>query len=173
MSQILSPTTGIINNIRALFSGQSINYIVKPEWSRLLYIISGIWGNVGYNSILYLSAITGIDTELYEFAVIDEARRWSKTFYITLPGILPAIILLFLMNFGSLLSVGYGKAYLMQNSSNISESKIIATYVYRQGLLNLQYSYSTAVGFFQSVLNLIFLTIANTISRKISNIGLW
>ncbi len=173
LHQLLSPTTGVINNIITMFSGEAINFLTQPKWFKPIYIISGIWSNVGYNSIIYLSALTSISPELYEAAVIDGAGRWGKIYHITLPGIMPVIVILFLMSLGTLINVGYEKAYLMQNSLNLSSSEIIGTYVYKQGLIDFKYSYSTAVGLFQSVLNLILITITNTISRKVADISLW
>jgi putative aldouronate transport system permease protein len=173
MHQILSPTTGVVNNIITFFGGEAINFITQPKWFKPIYIISGIWSNIGYNSIIYLSALTTINPELYEASFIDGAGRWDKIYHITLPGILPVIIILFLLSLGSLINIGYEKAYLMQNSLNLSSSEIIGTYVYKQGLIDLKYSYSTAVGLFQSMLNFILITVANTISRKIADISLW
>ncbi len=173
MHQILSPTTGVVNNIITFFGGEAINFITQPKWFKPIYIISGIWSNIGYNSIIYLSALTTINPELYEASFIDGAGRWDKIYHITLPGILPVIIILFLLSLGSLINIGYEKAYLMQNSLNLSSSEIIGTYVYKQGLIDLKYSYSTAVGLFQSMLNFILITVANTISRKVADISLW
>lgn len=173
MNQLLSPTTGVVNSIITMLGGNAINFITKPSWFKPIYIISGIWSGVGYNSILYLSALTSINPELYEASFIDGAGRWDKIYHITLPGILPVIIILFLLSLGSLINIGYEKAYLMQNSLNLSASEIIGTYVYKQGLISLQYSYSTAVGLFQSLLNFILITVANSISRKVADISLW
>lgn len=173
LHQILSPTTGIVNNIITAFGKEAVNFMTRPEWFKPIYIISGIWSSVGYNSIIYLSALTTINPELYEAAVIDGAGRWGKIYHITLPGILPIIVILFLMSLGTLINVGYEKAYLMQNSLNLTSSEIISTYVYKQGLLEFNYSYSTAVGLFQSVINLVLITVANTISRKVADISLW
>lgn len=173
LNQILSPTTGVVNNIITFLGGEAINFIAQSKWFKPIYIISGIWSNIGYNSIIYLSALTTINPELYEASFIDGAGRWDKIYHITLPGILPVIIILFLLSLGSLINIGYEKAYLMQNSLNLSSSEIIGTYVYKQGLIDLKYSYSTAVGLFQSMLNFILITVANTISRKIADISLW
>ena len=130
MHQILSPTTGVVNNIITFFGGEAINFIAQSKWFKPIYIISGIWSNIGYNSIIYLSALTTINPELYEASFIDGAGRWDKIYHITLPGILPVIIILFLLSLGSLINIGYEKAYLMQNSLNLSSSEIIGTYVY-------------------------------------------
>ncbi len=173
MHQILSPTTGVVNTIIGLFGGKAINFITQPKWFKPTYIISGIWSSVGYNSIIYLSALTTINPELYEASYIDGAGRWDRIYHITLPGILPVIIILFLLSLGSLINIGYEKAYLMQNSLNLSSSEIIGTYVYKQGLIDLKYSYSTTVGLFQSVINFVLITVANTVSRRAADISLW
>ncbi|NLD86778.1 MAG: sugar ABC transporter permease [Clostridiales bacterium] len=173
MNQILSPTTGIVNNVIVAMGGTAINFQADPKAFLPMYIISGIWSGIGYSSILYLSALTGISQELYEAAVVDGAGRWRKMFHITIPGILPTIVILLLMNLGTLLNVGFEKAYLMQNDLNISASEIIGTYVYKQGLVKLDYSYSAAVGMFQSVINLVLITVVNTISKKVADISLW
>ena len=173
MNQILSPTTGVVNNIIVALGGTAHNFQADPNAFRTMYIVSGIWSGVGYSSILYLSALSGISQELYEAASVDGAGRWRKMWHITLPGIAPTIIILFLMNLGTLLNVGFEKAYLMQNDLNIKTSEVIGTYVYKQGLIKLEYSYSAAVDMFQAVLNLILITVVNTFTKKIADISLW
>ena len=173
MNQILSPTTGVVNDVIKALGGQAINFNTEPKYFLPMYVLSGIWSSLGYNSILYLSALSGISQELYEAAEVDGAGRWRKIWHITLPGILPTILILLLMNLGSLLSVGFEKALLMQNDLNLSASEIIGTYVYKQGIIQMNYSYSAAVDLFQGVLNLTLVTIFNTISKKAADISLW
>lgn len=173
MNQILSPTTGVVNDVIRALGGDVINFNNEPKYFLPMYVVSGIWSSLGYSSILYLSALSGISQELYEAAEVDGAGRWRKMWHITLPGILPTILILLLMNLGSLLSVGFEKAYLMQNDLNLSASEIIGTYVYKQGIIKMDYSYSAAVDMFQGVLNLTLVTIFNTISRKTADISLW
>ena len=173
MNQILSPTTGVVNDVIKALGGDVINFNNEPKYFLPMYVVSGIWSSLGYSSILYLSALSGISQELYEAAEVDGAGRWRKMWHITLPGILPTILILLLMNLGSLLAVGFEKAYLMQNDLNLSASEIIGTYVYKQGIIKLDYSYSAAVDMFQGVLNLTLVTIFNTISRKTADISLW
>jgi len=173
MNQILSPTTGVVNNIIVALGGTAHNFQADPNAFRTMYIASGIWSGVGYSSILYLSALSGISQELYEAASVDGAGRWRKMWHITLPGIAPTIIILFLMNLGTLLNVGFEKAYLMQNDLNLKTSEVIGTYVYKQGLIKLEYSYSAAVDMFQAVLNLILITVVNSVTNKIADISLW
>lgn len=173
MNQILSPTTGVVNDVIKALGGDAIMFNTEPKYFLPMYVISGIWSSLGYSSILYLSALSGISQELYEAAEVDGAGRWRKMWHITLPGILPTILILLLMNLGSLLSVGFEKAYLMQNDLNVSASEIIGTYVYKQGIIKMDYSYSAAVDLFQGVLNLTLVTIFNTISRKAADVSLW
>ncbi len=173
MNQLVSPTTGVINEIIRALGGETVMFNNEPKYFLPMYVISGIWSGLGYSSILYLSALSGISQDLYEAAEVDGAGRWRKLVHITLPGILPTIMILLLMNLGTLLSVGFEKAYLMQNSLNTSASEIIGTFVYKEGIINLNYSYSAAVDLFQSVLNLILVTIFNTISRRTADISLW
>lgn len=173
MNQILSPTTGIVNDVLRALGHDAIMFNNEPQYFLPMYVVSGIWSGLGYSSILYLSALAGISQELYEAAEVDGAGRWQKMIHITLPGILPTIMILLLMNLGSLLSVGFEKAYLMQNSLNLTASEIIGTYVYKEGIIQLNYSYSSAVDLFQGVLNLTLVTIFNTISRKTADISLW
>ena len=173
MNQILSPTTGVVNTVIMALGGNAHNFQADPAAFRTMYIASGIWSGVGYSSILYLSALTGISQELYEAAVVDGAGRWRKMWHITLPGIAPTIIILFLMNLGTLLNVGFEKAFLMQNDLNLKTSEVIGTYVYKQGLIQLQYSYSAAVDMFQAVLNLVLITVVNTVTNKVADISLW
>ncbi|MDD6174724.1 MAG: ABC transporter permease subunit [Firmicutes bacterium] len=173
MNQILSPTTGVVNDVIKALGGQAINFNTEPKYFLPMYVVSGIWSSLGYSSILYLSALSGISQELYEAAEVDGAGRWRKMWHITLPGIMPTILILLLMNLGSLLSVGFEKALLMQNDLNLSASEIIGTYVYKQGIGRMEYSYSAAVDLFQGVLNLTLVTIFNTISKKAADISLW
>ena len=138
-----------------------------------MYVISGIWQGCGWSAIIYVAALAGVDTELYEAAKIDGANRFQKIWHIDLPSILPTVITLFILNCGSILSVGYEKVYLMQNTMNQSTSEIISTYVYKVGLVNAQYSYTAAIGLFNSIVNLIILVIVNRISKKVSEISLF
>lgn len=173
MNQILSPTTGIVNQIIVALGGEKIMFQSEPRYFVPMYVVSGIWQSLGYSAILYISALTGISQELYEAAEIDGAGRFRKIWHISLPGILPTIMVLFLMKVGSLLSVGFEKAYLMQNDLNVAASEIIGTFVYKQGMLQLNYSYSSAVDLLQCILNLTLVTSFNLISKKLSDVSLW
>ena len=138
-----------------------------------VYVISNIWQNIGYGSIIYLGAISGINSELYEAATIDGAGRWKQTLHVTIPGIASTIIILLILRMGSLLSVGYEKILLIYNSQIYDKADVISTFVYRKGLVEANYGYASAVGLFNSVINMIFLLVANTISRKVSETSLW
>lgn len=164
---------GLINDIISVFGIERSNMLVRPELFRPIFIISGIWQGVGWNSIIYLAALTGIDTQLYEAAEIDGAGKIRQIFHVTIPGIIPTITIMFIMRTGSLLSVGYEKIILLYNEMTYQTADVISTYVYRQGLLNANYSYSAAIGMFNSVVNLIILIGANALCRKMSETSLW
>ena len=169
----LSPRGGIINQVIQLFGKEPILFLGKEEYFRHIYVLSGVWQNMGWNAIIYLAALSGVSTELHEAAIMDGASKIKRILHVDLPAILPTVMIILVMNFGSIMSLGFEKAYLMQNSQNISSSEIIATYVYKMGLLNAQYGFSTAVGLFNSVINCTLLIIVNKVSKKISDVGLW
>ena len=169
----LSPRNGIVNQLRALFGGEPIFFMAKPEWFRSIYVWSGIWQNAGFSMIVYLAALTSIDPFLHEAAVVDGANKIQRIWYIDIPGILPTISILLILNLGNIMSVGFEKVYLLQNPLNASSSEIIATYVYKMGLQRYQYSYSSSIGLFKSVVNCILLVTVNFISRKMGNSSLW
>ena len=164
---------GFINSIIEMFGGDKIAFMSDPKYFRTIYVVSDIWQQIGWNSILYISALSGIDQELYEAATIDGAGRWGKLWHITIPGILGTIMITLIMRIGRMLTLGYDKIILLYNPSIYETADVISTYVYRRGLLNADYSYSAAVGMFNSVFNFIFLMAANTFSRKATGSGLW
>lgn len=145
----------------------------KARYFVPVYVISGIWQEVGYSSIIYLAALTGINMELYEAATIDGANRWQQTLRITLPGILPTIITMLILRMGSIMNVGSEKIILLYNASIYSSADVISSYVYRKGIQSNQYSFSTAVGLFNSVINCALLVLVNMISRKVTETSLW
>ncbi len=169
----LSPSTGLINNILAGLGFSRINFLTEPSYFWIIYTVMTIWQTAGYSAIIYLAALTGIGSELYEAARIDGAGRWAQLFHITLPGLTPTIVLLFLMKIGRVLDVGYETIVLMYNPSIYSTSDVIGTYVYRRGILNGEYSFASAVGFFQSIIGLLLVLLANRIARKTSETSLW
>ncbi|MFK7694947.1 ABC transporter permease [Paenibacillus sp. HJGM_3] len=169
----LSPKHGIVNLLIGWFGGESISFLTEAAWFKTIYVFSGVWQQMGWSSIIYLAALTGIDPQLHEAAKVDGASRLRRIWHINLPGILPTIIILLIMNVGSILGVGFEKVFLMQNSLNMESSDIIATYVYRSGILEAQYSFSSAVGLFNSVVNFIMLVTVNYIARKAGETSLW
>ena len=170
---LMAPRAGMINNVIALLGGERVDFIAKPEYFKSIYVWSGIWQSMGYNSIIYIAALSGIDPSLYEAATVDGASKLQRIVNIDLPGILPTIIIQLIMQCGRLMNVGHEKVLLMQNNLNMSSSDIISTYVYRIGLENARYSFSAAVGMFNSVINTFLLILVNTISRKVSETSLW
>lgn len=165
-------TNGLFNQIIGFF-GEQANLLTQPELFYPIYIISGIWQNVGWNSIIYLAALSGIDQEQYEAAKIDGASRLQQIWYITLPGIFPTIAMLLILDMGKVLSVGYEKLLLLYSPLTYEVADVISTYVYRKGLIDAEYGFSTAVSLFNSVVNIIFLTVANRLSKKMGQSGLF
>ena len=169
----LSPSIGLVNNILAHLGMERINFLTEPSYFWGIYTVMTIWQTAGYSAIIYLASLTGISSELYEAARIDGAGRWAQLFHITLPGLTPTIVLLFLMKIGRVLDVGYETIVLMYNPSIYSTADVIGTYVYRRGILNGEYSFASAVGFFQSVIGLMLVLFANKIAKKTSETSLW
>lgn len=168
-----SLSDGLFNNIIAFFGGERQAMLQNPALYRPIYIFSGIWQGVGWGSILYLAALSGVDTQLYEAAMIDGAGKWRQLIHVTLPGIMPTIIIQLILNIGSLMSVGYEKTLNLYNESIYETSDIISTYTYRMGIGGQDWSYSAAVGLFNSVINCILLVIANKMSKKLTESSLW
>lgn len=169
----LDPGYGIVNRLVGFLGGETVNYMRKAEWFRAIYVISEIWQHAGWNSIIYLAALSGIDPSLYEAASIDGASRLQKIIHISIPGILPTIMILLILQIGSIMEIGFEKVLLMQNPVNTAKSNIIATFVYQNGIQLGQFSYATAVGLFNSVINFTILVFANTIAKRTTKIGLW
>lgn len=168
----LDPATGIINHFIQLLGFEPINFMTSPAWFKTIFVFSGEWQNLGWGAIIYLAALAGIDPQLHEAAKVDGATRWQRIWHINLPGIMPTIIILLILNMGNFMSVGFEKILLMQNPLNLEASQVIQTYVYDIGLLNGQFSYSTAVGLFNSVINFIILIIFNRLARR-TGTSLW
>ncbi len=138
-----------------------------------MYVTSEIWQTIGWNSIIYLAALSGVDTQLYEAAKIDGANRWKQTLHVTLPGIQSTVIILLILRMGRMFTIGFEKIILMYNPSTYSVADVISTFVYRSGLLEMNFSFSTAVGLFNSVLNFAMLLLANRLSKRYSETSLW
>jgi putative aldouronate transport system permease protein len=169
----LSPTIGIISRLIIFLGGEPQNYLTKPEWFRPIYILSGIWQETGWGSIIYLAALAGVDPDLHEAAQIDGASRLQRIWHINLPGIQPTIITVFILRCGRIMDVGFEKVFLLQNALNLSSSEVISTYVYRIGLLGTQFSYSALIGLFNSIINFIIILSINSIIKRISTTSLW
>lgn len=164
---------GVINTLLTHFGGDGLALLQKPELFRPIYILSEIWQKIGWESIIYIAALMSIDQEQYEAARMDGASRWKQIVHITLPGIMPTIAIMFILRMGNLLNVGFEKIILLYNPGTYDTADVINSFVYRKGLLEFGWSYSTAVGIFNSVINLILLIMANRISRKVNESSLW
>ncbi|MDQ0897064.1 sugar ABC transporter permease [Paenibacillus sp. V4I7] len=164
---------GLINNFLTYFGFNDTAMLQKPELFRTIYILSEIWQKIGWESIIYLAALMGIDQEQYEAAKMDGANRIKQIWHITLPGILPTIAIMFILRMGNLLNVGFEKIILLYNPSTYDTADVISSFVYRKGLIEFGWSYSSAVGLFNSVINLALLIAANKISKRISENSLW
>ena len=156
-----------------MFGVPEASLLTKPEYFVPIYVISGIWQQTGWGAIIYLSALAGIDQQLYEAAKIDGANRWKQTIHVTIPGIIPTIIIMILLRLGSVMNVGYEKVMLLYNESIYETADVISTFVYRKGLTNMEWSYSTAVDLFNSIINFIIVVVFNKISKKFTEVSLW
>lgn len=168
-----SPSTGVINTMIQALGGQPIDFMGQEGWFRPVYIISEIWKTTGWSSIIYLAALAGIDPSLHEAARVDGASRFKRIIHINIPGIAPTIIILLIMEVGKMMSLGFEKVYLLQNSLNLPVSEVISTYVYKTGLLGAKFSYTTYIDIFNSVINCILLLIVNKISSAVSETSLF
>lgn len=166
-------STGLFNDIIALFGGQRVSLLQGTRYYRAIYIASDIWQTVGWSSILYLAALSGVDRNLYEAAQLDGANKWQQVWSITVPGITPTIMIQLILQIGSLMSVGYEKTLLIYNPTNYEVSDIISTYNYRMGLELGDWSYATAIGLFNSVVNCILMLGGNMLSRKLTEKSIW
>lgn len=169
----LSPENGIINLAIEAFGGEAIYFMAQPRMFKWIYVISGIWQGTGWSAIIYVAALSGVDRELLEAAEIDGATRFQKVIYINFPVLVPTIIILFILRCGNILDIGYEKVFALQNSANLNGAEVISTYVYKMGLVKSNFSFSTAAGLFNSLVNSTILLLANFISKKASQISLW
>lgn len=166
-------STGLINDIIVMLGGTRSSLIQNPDLYRTIYIVSDIWQGVGWGSIIYLSALAGVDQQLYEAASIDGAGRFKQLLHVTLPGITPTIVIMLIMRMGQLLGTGYEKTILLYNEATYETADVIASYIYRVGILERNWSYSTAIGLFNSFINLAMLLLTNYISKRVSETSLW
>lgn len=173
LNSMLSPSQGVVNTILEALGGTRTYFMADPGYFRHLYVWSGVWQGMGWGAIIYLAALSGVDPALHEAADIDGATRMQKILHINIPTILPTIIIMLILRMGQIISVGYEKVYLMQNSMNVETAEVISTYVYKRGILNSNYSFSAAVGLFNNVVNVILVLLANWISKKVSKTSLF
>ncbi len=173
MLNIFFSLDGLVNQFIQIFGGEPILFLNMESMFRPMYVLSDVWQTMGWNSIIYLAALSGVSPELHEAAIVDGANKFQRVFHIDIPHILPTVVIMLILNVGMIMSLGFEKAYLMQNDLNLGKSEIIATYVYKVGIQQAQYGFSTAVDIFNSVINLILLLSVNKISNKISGSSLW
>lgn len=164
---------GLLNDILVQMGLERTAILQRPELYKGIYVISEIWKNLGWNSLIYVAALTGVDAELYDAASVDGAGKWKQTLHVTLPGITPTIVVMLILNVGRMMSIGYEKTLLLYNEAIYETSDIISAYVYRYGLVKQDWSYSTAVGLFNSVINVVLVVMANKISKKVTENSLW
>ena len=170
---MFSVSSGVVNTVLSELGFEKIYFMGSPKYFRHLYVWSGIWQQMGWNAVIYISALSGVDPGLHEAASIDGASRMQRIIHINIPSIIPTIMITLILAIGSLLSVGYEKAYLLQTELNVSASEIISTYVYKRGIVNSNFSFSTAVGLFNNVINVTLLILANKISNKFAKTSLF
>jgi len=173
LMQVLDPRIGIVNQLLGLFGIEPVNFMGKPGMFKSIYVWTGIWQGTGYAAVIYLAALAGVSKDLQEACVIDGATKVQRIWHVDLPSIRPTIVILLVLSFGGVMNVGFEMIYLMQNNLNISTSEIISTYVYKVGLINSNFSFSTAIGLFNSFINLILLATANWAARRYTESSLW
>lgn len=173
LSCFTSVNSGFINTIIKALGGEPVFFMGKPQYFRHLFVWSDIWQGMGWSSIIYLAALTGISSELHEAAMIDGATKLQRIIHIDLPGIMPTMVILLIMSCGGIMSVGFEKVFLMQNGLNMDVSEVISTYTYKQGLINSKFSYSAAIGLFNNAINMLFLTLVNAVSKRLAGSSLW
>ena len=174
ISVFFSPRAGFINTLLGYLGGSGNTYFMgNADYFSHMYVWSGIWQGAGWSSIIYIAALAGVDPSLHEAAMIDGANRFKRVLHIDIPGIMPTMATVLIMNCGSVMNVAYEKVFLMQNDLNVMASEVISTYVYKMGLMQQQYSYSTAIGLFNNIISFTILIIANKVVGKLTGAGLW
>lgn len=169
----LSPRTGAVNHLISALGGEKIFFMARPELWKSIFVWSDIWQNTGWGTIIYMAALSSISPELYEAAKMDGASKLKIIRHVDIPGIASTMVILFILRMGTVMNVGFQKAYLLQNAFNLDVSEIISTYVYKVGLENYQFSYATAIGLFNTIVNIILLVSANRIAKKLGDSSLW
>lgn len=169
----LSPRTGFVNYMLRMLGADPVNFMSTPSLFKHIYVWSGVWQNTGWASIIYMATLAGVNPEHHEAAIIDGANKLRRIWHIDIPSILPTAIILLILNMGQIMNVGFEKVFLMQNDVTLETAEIISTYVYKMGILNAQYSYSTAIGLFNNVINLTILVCVNKLANKFTDTSLW
>ncbi|MEJ9221397.1 ABC transporter permease subunit [Paenibacillus glucanolyticus] len=173
LNVFLSPTSGPVNLLIEAMGGTPVRFMEEAGWFKTIFIGSNIWQNMGWQSIIYIAALSGVNPQLYEAAKMDGATRLKRIWHISLPGIAPVVIILLILDIGHFMNIGFEKILLMQNNLNLESSDVISTFVYTTGILKGEYSYTAAIGLFNSIINLILLLLVNRIARKTSETSLW
>lgn len=173
LNSFLSPSTGPVNQIIRLLGFEPIYFMINPGYFRWIYVLSGIWQNVGWGSIIYLAALSGIDPQLYEAAIVDGAGKWRQLVHITLPCIMGTIMIMLILRVGQLMSLGFEKIFLMGNDATRQVAEVISTYVYKRGIQKADYGFATAVGLFNSLVSFTLVMGANLLSKKTTEVGIW
>lgn len=173
LNVFLSPNSGIVNHVIGFFGGDPVLFMADEGWFRPLYVLSGIWQETGFATIIYLAALAGVNPELHEAAIMDGASKWKRVKHVDIPSILPTIIILMVLAVGNIMSIGFEKAYLMQSDLNYATSNIIPTYVYELGIQKAQYSFSAAIGLFNSIINVVLLVTVNRLAKRLTETSLW
>lgn len=168
-----APGTGLINLAIKALGGDPVQFMSDPRWFKSIFVFSGVWQNMGWGTIIYLAALAGVDPQQHEAAMIDGATRTQRVWHINIPNIVPTMVILLILNVGSLMSVGFEKVFLLQNPLNLDSSDVISTYVYRSGLVQGQFSFAAAIGLFNSVINFILLITVNRIAKRLNQTSLW
>ncbi len=172
IKEILSPSTGFVNQLLTSMGKPTVFFVNKPEWFRSIFVVSGLWQFLGFNAIIYLAALSNIDDQLYEAAMMDGCSRFKQTLHVTLPGLAPMIIITLILRIGTILVVGFEKALLLYTPNNSTTSDLISLLVYRQGIVNSDFSYATAVGLFNAFIGIVLIGSSNYIAKKFSNTSL-
>lgn len=173
MFTMLSPFSGVVNTVVKMFGGEAIFFMAEKDMYVPIYVISGIWQNCGWSSVVYIAALSSVSTELHEAAMVDGASRMQRIWHIDLPSIMPTIVTMLILNAGQLLSIGFEKSFLMQNAINIDVSEVISTYTYKRGLIGGDFSYASAIEMLQAGINFIILLVVNKVSKKVNETSLW
>ena len=174
VTEFLSPVNGVMADIFRFFGKEPIYFLGQAKYFRSIMVFSGMWQETGYNAIVYLSAITALDMNLYEAAMVDGANRWKRLIHVTIPGIMPTVVVMFILRIGSLINANFEKMYLFQNSTNLEVSEVIQTWVYKRGMIRYDYSMGTTAGLFNGLVALLLVIMANRLSKRYSDsAGIW